>query len=314
VPEKNENRTQMHPLNRLAYSVYYNMSIKINGRTVGKPLRIEINPLMLKVNSAGALYDESKSRLTLAQSNVDLATIDDMVIHEIRHGFDFYRQANGHDHVWTAFVYFAESTPQIHETYPHAFSVDELAAYVKQVTAQIRAAARETKMIDYALDFAKTGLVLTNALLRPQVLPGCQRIIESLIQNSKNWGAPRWSEIKIDEEPQKVWLYKLPQTQARIYFYETYLLDSQKTEVPIKITHAVIENGDFKIDMNSLIPLQTQNIDPLLKQISQKLSELHTKADLIQQNLSKTVERLEAGDRTLALQAIERALAAIAIP
>ncbi len=314
VPD--QKRSDTHPLNRLAYSIARNLRVKINGKAVGLPLRVEINPFMLKTHNAGALFDENLSRLTLANDNVMHARIDDMVVHEIRHAYSFYALANGFDHFFTGFVTYSDKLPPIHETYPHAFSVDELPAYVKQITTQLRMAKRDSSVIDSALDFTKTGLLLTQAMNRPAVSSGLLFQLQALRQNPKDWTPPRWTEIKIDGEAVMVWMYNHTASGARIYFYESAMLELQYAEVPIKITHAVIEHGDYKIDMNTLVPLSPDNMKPLLTKVERKILGLMKRGEKIEKGLQETLaalEKPESPDLAKALVAIQSAMSVIDI-
>jgi hypothetical protein len=305
-----------HTLNRLAYSLSRNMRIKIKGQTAGKPLRVEINPMMLKNNNAGALFDENLSRLTLANDIVILGKIDDMAIHELRHAYSFYTQANGVDHDFTAYISYSQQPPPIHETYPHAFSVDELPAYIKQVLTQLRMAKRNHEVIANALDFAKTGLTLAQAMNRPGVSMNLLAQLQSLRHNPKVWGPPHWTEINIDNEEQKVWAFNHLQNGARIYFYETPILEGQSSEVPLIVTHAVIEQGDYKIDMNTLERLTIDKLDTLTTTIETKISTLMARGQQIESGLKNSIsalERPDSPDLSAAIDAIESALDAIKI-
>ncbi len=315
VPETALAKKQAHPLNRLAYSLYHNMGVKIDGHIIGKPLRIEINPLMLKASNAGALFDETRARLTLARGNIEDTKIDDMVIHELRHGYDFYTQANGVDHAFTATIIDAESLPPIHETYPHSFSADELPAFMKQVATQIRMGARDASLLKDALYFSKIGLQLAQAALRPQVLSLSLQNIQSLRANPQVWIKPRWVEtpqnIGIDDSVKKVWQYSLPQSQMQICFFETPLIDSQSGVIKAKTTHAFFKNGDYRLDMQTSIPLNTDEMTEILAAIESKVADLSQRSKTIAKSFTEVSAALEQNDARQALLKAEEGLAAI---
>ncbi len=150
--------SQAHPLNRFATSIFKKQKI-----------RIEINPLKLKLDEAGALFDDDTRRLTIALDNVlDLKT-DSFVGHELRHAYSSYLEELGIEHVFMGWIKRKEKTPILHETYPDIFSFDELPAYYYQVLTLLREAQRDPTLLITAKQFIHHGLELLKHFTNTEV-------------------------------------------------------------------------------------------------------------------------------------------------
>jgi hypothetical protein len=138
-----------HPLARFAASLFK----EYNG------LRVEINPLKLKVDDAGALFDDEANRLTLALDNVLDLKSDSFVGHELRHAFLWHLVMSGVEHPFLGWLKRKPGTPPLQDTYPDEFSLDELQAYYYQVIDLLHESKTQPDSLRAARDF--TGYVLT---------------------------------------------------------------------------------------------------------------------------------------------------------
>jgi hypothetical protein len=143
-----------HSLNRMAKSFF----------EIYRGARIEINPVKLKIQEAGALFEDSHRLLTLASDNVINLKSDSFLGHEIRHAFGSLLSEKGFDHVFMGWLKKKKKTNPLQETYPDAFSLDELAAYYYQVIVLIRESKRQPELTETVLQFAKTGSEIAHFL------------------------------------------------------------------------------------------------------------------------------------------------------
>ena len=147
-----------HPLNRMATSLY----------NLHDGIRVEINPYKLKLDDAGALFDEDAKRLTLALDNVlDLKT-DSFVGHELRHAYSTHLEKLKIEHVFMGWLKRKKGTPPLQETYPDSYSLDELPAYYYQGLVLFRESRRDPESLSTAQDFMGYGLKLLSHLTGPE--------------------------------------------------------------------------------------------------------------------------------------------------
>jgi hypothetical protein len=130
-----ESLKKAHPMNRFATTIYQKY----------ESLRVEVSPLKLKVDQAGALFDDETNRLTLAYDNVIELKMDSFVGHELIHARFYQAERKKIDHVYMGWLKRQDSTPIFDETYPDAFSLDELAAYYYQSITLLHEAIREAR-------------------------------------------------------------------------------------------------------------------------------------------------------------------------
>lgn len=313
VPKTSQELRRAHPINRMAASMQSSFAIRRNGRKMGKGLRIVVNPLELKREEAGALFDEQASSLTLARDNATQGLIDDMVAHEARHAYGFYEFASGNDHDFTVWISNSETGPVFHDTYPHEFSADELPAYVKQLSVILHAAIRKNQSLDDARAFTEIALRLANAAARPQVLDVSRLLASDLRRNRSHWSTPLRAKELINGEEIDVVKMSSAKFKSRVYFYESPLIEAQADEVPFKVTHVVFENGEDRVDAMTLVPLDPSNLDPLLSKIERKLAGLQTRTDGMLRHLREAEEGLSRNDGPTALRGVRGALRFISI-
>lgn len=179
----------VHPLNRFARSLY----LKFEG------LRVVIDPLQLKLDQAGALFDEETHRLILAVDNViDLQT-DSFVGHELIHARFSQYEKKGLDHVYHGWLKRKENHPIFHETYPDAFSLDEMAAYYYQCITLLREARRSTttkaRDLSIARRFLEIGALLSSHVASNEI----QNLSEGDVQASLATSLTVDGKSKIDQ-------------------------------------------------------------------------------------------------------------------
>lgn len=143
-----------HPLNHLATSLY----------EIHDGIRIEINPAKLKLDDAGALFDEDAKRLTLALDNVLDLRADSFVGHELRHAYSAHLEKLKIEHVFMGWLKRKSGTPPLQDTYPDSFSFDELPAYYYQVLVLLRESKRDPESLRTAQAFIGYGLKLLSHL------------------------------------------------------------------------------------------------------------------------------------------------------
>ena len=170
---------------------------------------------------------------------------------------------------------------------------------------------KEKTNFDQALDFIDTALKLSTTATNPQVFELSARMIKDLRTSPQNWAKPRAMSMKIDEVDTDIWMYSTNVFKSKIYFYESKLLDDQ--DVPTKVTHAVIDNGDYKLDVLTLLPLDKVNMNELFIKVENKIRGLQNRVQNIEKNLLITQEALKSDKGPEALNAIENAMAFIGI-
>jgi hypothetical protein len=148
-----------HPFNRFATRLY-----RLQG------IRVEINPLKLKLDDAGALFDDDTNRLTLAMDDILDWRSDSFIGHELRHAYATYLERLGIEHVFMGEIKRKPNTPVLQETYPDEYSFDELPAYYYQVIALLRETLRDSEKLNTAKDFLKYGLELQAHIVSDEVM------------------------------------------------------------------------------------------------------------------------------------------------
>lgn len=273
-----------------------------------------MNPYLLKKLSAGALFDENTSRLTLARDNILKGEIDPIVIHEIRHSYNFFAFANGRDHSFFSYVSFSKDRPPIHEVYPYEYSVDELPAYLKHLMNLLN---RKSADRDLALEVATIGQTLSQAILKNRLVTLAQQSLSDLLNHSTRWNQRRsqnpWTFIRNEDEKIKVHLFSSKEGAVRIYFYKGNLLESSD-KVQRPVTHAVVEFKNAKIDMWMLGEYSPENNFQAVQKAINKLRDLQVRLERIENAFRLSVELLEKDQIQEARQVVSEALPFIALP
>ena len=312
IPADAEKAAHSHAFNRMAYSMSKNLRVK-SDQPQAKLLRVGVNPYLLKVDNAGALFDEQGPLLTLARDNVITGQIDDMVTHENRHAYNFYSFANGNDHVFTAWFTTANRLPIIHETYPHTFSADEFTAFVKQINLQIRLGIRTPAELSDALDFTQIALTLAHTATNPKLLETSALLVANLNSHPEKWQTPRAVKLRVDEKKVDALMYTSHISKSVIYIYEAPMLEDKVANGKLKSTHVFIHNGDYKLDMQTLVPFNPASPAPVLTQVENKIRGLQYRIVEIQKSLLMTEAALKASDAPAALLALSGAMAQIGL-
>ncbi|MBC7743184.1 MAG: hypothetical protein H7061_13375 [Bdellovibrionaceae bacterium] len=307
IPNLENKASMTHPFNRMAYSISKNFGVRKVDSIERKLLRMGIDPFQLKIENSGALFNEQTASLTISRANVLSGQIDDMVIHESRHAYNFYKFANGTDHDFMGWISTSESLPIIHETYPHRFSADELSAYTKQLNLMIRNGIKDKTDFADAIDFTQTALQLLKTVNNPQVLTNSMQMMAALRSHPENWNPARKTVLKIEEEDTEVIMYTSSVYRTKIYFYESPLFDSPDENGSLKYTHGVIVNGDYTLDMLTLKPLDPTQMKPLYLTIEKKILGLQERAQKIEKHISELEAALKAKDAKQAQTAITNA-------
>lgn len=250
-----------HPLNRLATSFY----------RIHRGARIEINPRKLKLSDAGALFDETTRRLTLAADNVIELKSDSFLGHEIRHAFATHLVDAGLEHLFMGWLKQKEGGKILHETYPDAMSLDEYVAYYYQVIVLLREAKKRPEHLEVAGRFAQIASELVS-LLVPKDNPEVLQFALTYLKQNQNLSFRQ-------EKGLQIVVIELPHHILELEFIDQ---KSSQAELIKKALNRVAELGrrarEMKVQFEKTVKA-IENKQPL-DQILQNMSE---RRDLIQQ-------------------------------
>lgn len=173
-----------HPFNQMSKAMFRKWGIII-----------EVNPLLLFEDQAGAMYDSDRSRLTLSNEEVALTGLNDYGAHEIRHAYNFKKAYNENiDHIFIGHIASHQSVARFHPSYPHLFSVDELTTYPVQLITRLRKTVRAEKANDKKfldeegpadLDVSRVGQILSNHTMKQTHF--ALKAISLLRRSPKGW-------------------------------------------------------------------------------------------------------------------------------
>ena len=227
-------------------------------------LALRFDPRALKIENAGALYDEDAHQLLMSAQEVASGSISDYLAHEIVHAQNFHALSRGVDNIFMGWISSRQQAKPFHETYPHLFSIDELQAYARQARVNIRELHRKGAHgdVEGTIEMLDSGRQL--ALATVTAATGAIEELASVVAAGS--GRQSFSELRtIDEEAVRVTGFET--AGGRVYFYPWQL--PSRIPAPPAVMRAVAESGDVNVDLilpKEFIPaLAGQELDAFLQ-------------------------------------------------